>query len=369
MSSRFKILTGLKVKKRSWIPKIKRRKGNNEKNEPTLNIISSTEQTEQIEQEEISHKENQVQLYSIKAPVSIINLPTEIYLQIFSYLLFTDLYTLSSVSKFFRDLLWSKSEFTQSIWKNCRLVHYPEYPKLPPPDGMCEQQYIWITLATKTCQFCNEPYEKTSFDKWLVKINCCDHCMSTDEYIIEEISVKRSLAFPYHLKGCIPHTEYLGYLNDNIGNRNCHKYYFIQNVEKIENEYNSLPEGQRKGWIENKSKELKIYSDKIKDYQVQDRNHYWSQFAVSKPEKDDDIIIDVEVDVDEEEADIDQNYDQDFNINLNYNSLLNQGYLQSYNPGYTIGNFNGFNHVYNSNYFDYDNNLDDYDDEEDEILS
>lgn len=158
----------------------KRRKGNNEKNERATDISS-------IEQKEISYQENQEQLYSIKPPVSIINLPTEIYLQIFSYLLFTDLYTLSCVSKFFRDLLWSKSEFTQSIWRNCRLIHYPKYPKLPPPDGMCEQQYIWITLATKICHFCKEPYEKTAFDKWLVKINFCDHCMATDEHTIDVV--------------------------------------------------------------------------------------------------------------------------------------------------------------------------------------
>ena len=107
-------------------------------------------------------------------------------MQIFSYLLIADLYTLSCVSKFFRDLLWSKSEFTQSIWKNCRLSHYPKYPCLPPPDGMCEQQYIWITLAEKTCEFCKKTYENSSFAKWTVKINCCDSCMADDKYTMEE---------------------------------------------------------------------------------------------------------------------------------------------------------------------------------------
>ncbi|CAG8760359.1 7357_t:CDS:2, partial [Funneliformis caledonium] len=173
-----KLLNGLKVKKRSWIPRINKRSG--------------------IKKKELILEE-QVLAPILRRQITIFDLPAEIYSHILSYLLFTDLYSLSSVSKFFRNLLWSKSEFTQSIWRNCRLFHNPIYPKLPPPNGMCEQQYIWITLAKRTCQFCKEIYETTAYDKWSVKINFCNLCIASDKYFIEENC--GSVTLPQELKG------------------------------------------------------------------------------------------------------------------------------------------------------------------------
>ncbi|CAI2190452.1 12869_t:CDS:2, partial [Funneliformis geosporum] len=252
-----KLLTGLKAKKRSWIPRINKRRG--------------------IKKKELTLEEQQVLIYSppplppiLRKQKTIFDFPAEIYSQILSYLLFTDLYSLSSVSKFFRNLLWSESEFTQSIWKNCRLLHNPNYPKLPPPNGMCEQQYIWITLAKRTCQFCKEIYETTAFDKWSVKINCCNLCIASDDYIIEEEELE---TLPEEIEGCVPYTQYIGYLHEN-----CHKFYFVQDVEKIKKEYDSLVEEERQEWIENKRKELENDLERIKDYQMQDCEYYWSKF-------------------------------------------------------------------------------------------
>ncbi|CAG8593790.1 21955_t:CDS:2 [Gigaspora rosea] len=74
------------------------------------------------------------------------NLPSEIIIEICGYLHPKDLYSLASVSKNYRSLLWSEtSNTTQEIWKTSREL-YINHKTFPPPDGMCEQKYCWLLV-------------------------------------------------------------------------------------------------------------------------------------------------------------------------------------------------------------------------------
>ncbi|CAG8493509.1 6517_t:CDS:2 [Dentiscutata heterogama] len=78
-------------------------------------------------------------------------IPPELYIKICEYLTPDDLFSLSQVSKYFRNLLCSTSAATQAIWRNSRL-RYLIYPRCPaPPDGMDERQYVIITNLAIRC--------------------------------------------------------------------------------------------------------------------------------------------------------------------------------------------------------------------------
>ncbi|CAJ0761443.1 4722_t:CDS:2 [Entrophospora sp. SA101] len=86
-----------------------------------------------------------------------------------------DLYNLSTACKYFRNLLWSKSDATQIIWKKSR-ISFLKYPELDPPFGLTEQKYIWLTLLADKCQFCGGSYEKFYYEIWPSMIICCGNC-------------------------------------------------------------------------------------------------------------------------------------------------------------------------------------------------
>jgi hypothetical protein len=104
-------------------------------------------------------------------------LPLTIYLQIFTYLTPQDLYSLCSVCKKFRKLLWSTKQSIQEIWKSSR-IRYLTYPSLTPPSDMIEQQYIWLTLLAKRCKFCNNSYNKFGYSVWVKREVLCSKCFS-----------------------------------------------------------------------------------------------------------------------------------------------------------------------------------------------
>ncbi|CAG8442968.1 6099_t:CDS:2 [Diversispora eburnea] len=104
-------------------------------------------------------------------------LPSKIIFEICSYLHPKDLYSLASVCKRYRSLLWSKKPATQEVWKNSRIQSF-SLPTFPPPDGMCEQQYNWLLAVTQKCQYCGEKdmfklalhweFSSYCFDEWKV---------------------------------------------------------------------------------------------------------------------------------------------------------------------------------------------------------
>ncbi|CAG8785395.1 10361_t:CDS:1, partial [Acaulospora morrowiae] len=102
-------------------------------------------------------------------------IPPEIFIEICLHLPPQDLYSLSTVCKYFREILWSTSTATQTIWKRSRIQHL-SYPRLPPPFDMSEQEYIWLTLLPKICQFCSKPYKQCLYDVWPSRIVSCESC-------------------------------------------------------------------------------------------------------------------------------------------------------------------------------------------------
>ncbi|RIB23574.1 hypothetical protein C2G38_2170841 [Gigaspora rosea] len=102
-------------------------------------------------------------------------IPPELYIKICEHLTPDDLFSLSQVSKYFRNLLCSTSTATQAIWRNSRL-RYLIYPRCPtPPDGMDERQYVLITNLAIRCQFCFHP-RKQSQIYWAFRVRCCLDC-------------------------------------------------------------------------------------------------------------------------------------------------------------------------------------------------
>ncbi|CAG8499082.1 11253_t:CDS:2 [Funneliformis caledonium] len=87
-------------------------------------------------------------------------LPSEILIEIFSYLHPKDLYSLLSVCKRYRTLLWSKtSTTTQHVWRSSR-IRYILHPTFEPPENMCEQQYNYLLVVV------NNVYRKDALEKW-----------------------------------------------------------------------------------------------------------------------------------------------------------------------------------------------------------
>ena len=110
-------------------------------------------------------------------------LPLTIYLRIFKYLTPQDLYSLCSVCKKLRELLWTNKKQIQDIWKATRIRNLT-YPSLPPPPTMNEQQYIWLTLLAKRCKFCNNSYNKFGYSVWVKREVLCSKCFSEKTLIV-----------------------------------------------------------------------------------------------------------------------------------------------------------------------------------------
>ena len=105
-------------------------------------------------------------------------LPSELLAEICLNLSPEDLYSLSSVCKELRQFLWSdKSTITQQVCRNSRIKFYPNL-KSSPLVGMSEQQYVWLTVLAKKCQFCKENDKSLLKKYWEFQILCCDKCLN-----------------------------------------------------------------------------------------------------------------------------------------------------------------------------------------------
>lgn len=132
-----------------------------------------------------SHKDDQFYYLAPSPSTSTIStilqvaqtIPSEILIEICSYLHPQDLYSLASVCKRYRSLLWSKSSTTtQQIWRTSRL-RFVANLSLIPPTGMSEQQYIWLMVLLKKCMFCGEKNKLELTMYWEFRMYCCNKCL------------------------------------------------------------------------------------------------------------------------------------------------------------------------------------------------
>jgi hypothetical protein len=103
------------------------------------------------------------------------NLSSELFVEICSFLSPADLFTLSQVCRKFRGYLFApNSSTTQQIWKESRLQFMPE--DMPPPEGMSEEKYVELLMTEWGCQICKQVKECEIY--WELEVRCCDECFS-----------------------------------------------------------------------------------------------------------------------------------------------------------------------------------------------
>ena|SRR6266498_3426694 len=125
-----------------------------------------------------SPQKRTLKYHTLGVKSNLLILPNELLAEICEDLSPQDLYSLSSVCKELRNILWSyKSIITQQIWRNSRNKFYPNL-KSPPLIGMSEQQYIWLTVLAKECQFCEENNVNLLKKYWEFQIICCEKCLN-----------------------------------------------------------------------------------------------------------------------------------------------------------------------------------------------
>ncbi|CAG8515567.1 6413_t:CDS:2 [Cetraspora pellucida] len=214
--------------------------------------------------------------YEIKSPKSLLGsdiksprplsesdikfiIPPEIFIEICLHLAPQDLYSLSTVCKYFRNILWSTSNTTQTIWEKSR-IKYSSYLKLPPPFDMTEQEYIWLTLLPKNCQFCSKPYKQYLYNIWPSRIVACESCFRKNT--IYTIKDDRPRCIPREIFNCIPHTRYFYY--------EIFVIYWISDIELAKEEYNSLDKSQREEWIGERTEQVKRAKEVLNLYFQQD---------------------------------------------------------------------------------------------------
>ncbi|RHZ80931.1 hypothetical protein Glove_130g170 [Diversispora epigaea] len=186
-------------------------------------------------------------------------IPPEIFIEICLQLSPKDLYTLSTVCKYFRNMLWSTSTTTQTIWESSR-TQFLSYPKLPPPFDMTEQEYIWLTILPKNCQLCSKPYKPYLYDIWPSRIIACEVCFRQNT--IHTIKDERPRSIPKELFGCIPYTRFFYYEIFII--------YWIPDIECTKLEYNSLDESQKIDWVKERKEQVIRCRDELRYYFQQD---------------------------------------------------------------------------------------------------
>ncbi len=105
-------------------------------------------------------------------PFVVTEISLETFTNICKYLPPSTLFKVASVCKQFRMYLMSSEN--QDIWQTSRL-EFLSYPKLPPPAGMTEQDYIKLTAIERGCQLCGTRKSEIKLH-WEFRIRCCDKC-------------------------------------------------------------------------------------------------------------------------------------------------------------------------------------------------
>ncbi|CAI2164669.1 17117_t:CDS:2 [Funneliformis geosporum] len=186
-------------------------------------------------------------------------LPSEILIEIFSYLHPKELYSLLSVCKRYRIILWSKSSTTtQRIWRSSR-IRYLLHTTIEPPENMCEQQYNYLLIMVNVCQFCGE-YRKLSLTMhWEFRLYCCKECLS------QRCISRNTLVEKLKVSG-----ELLTCLQPILTPPKKQKIFLISDVRATLNEYFKIEdEQQRLDWIQKSQLKVINMTRLHKEYKTQ----------------------------------------------------------------------------------------------------
>ncbi|CAG8665190.1 9939_t:CDS:2 [Funneliformis mosseae] len=185
-------------------------------------------------------------------------IPTEIIIEICLHLTPNDLYSLSSVCRKYRSLLWSTTTTTQDIWRLSRLSFVPNLT-LPPPflhtynkeplKRMSEQQYIWLMTLCEKCHFCDQTNKMELTMYWEGKFYSCVKCLT--KRVISGETLKSKWKVPEKLLQCL---QELPKSFDII----CWQpqTFLISEVINLLKEYDQLKKHERNDWIEKKKREI-----------------------------------------------------------------------------------------------------------------
>ncbi|RHZ72430.1 hypothetical protein Glove_242g25 [Diversispora epigaea] len=186
-------------------------------------------------------------------------LPPKILFEICSYLHPKDLYSLASVCKSYRSLLWSRKSATQEVWKNSRVQSF-SLPTFPPPDEMCEQQYNWLLTVTQKCQYCGEKDMFKLALHWEFSSYCCYSCL--EKKTVSHSSLVDEWKVPEQILLCLvplqspPQPRKI--------------YYLISDVIQTINEFHELPETiNGDDWLEETQEEALQKTRICERYRVQ----------------------------------------------------------------------------------------------------
>lgn len=171
--------------------------------------------------------------------MSFATIPFEILIEICDYLHPSDLYTLTTVCKRYRSLLWNKtSTTTQLIWRSSRKKFITQLSVVDPPERMCEQEFIWLMVLLNKCMFC---YQSDRFEltmHWEFKMYCCFKCLS--KKTVSKTTLSGKFKFPEELFACLPQ------LQRNPNSRDP-PMFLIKDVEKFLLQYDYEKDKQK--WV------------------------------------------------------------------------------------------------------------------------
>ncbi|CAG8612011.1 23162_t:CDS:2 [Gigaspora margarita] len=173
----------------------------------------------------------------ISKPISMIDIPLEIFSYICAYLPPDDLLSLVLVCQTFRRLLCNPvSPITQSIWRTSRENFLPHL-QLPPPPSMDEKEYIVLRQLRKGCQFCQE--RETGFVKvyWQFRVRCCEMCL-------DERTTRRDTLY---INWCVP-DEVLSTLPFIF--RGASQVYWTKDVIATMHEYSNISDDDLLIWLD-----------------------------------------------------------------------------------------------------------------------
>ncbi|KAG9302552.1 hypothetical protein G9A89_007256 [Geosiphon pyriformis] len=176
-------------------------------------------------------------LQSKPYPSKAQKIPPEVFLSICEHLKPQYLFSLSKVCRLYREFLSSTiSSVTQKIWRSSRQRFLP-HCILPPPQGMCEQRYIWLSMFTNKCEFCHSKDVIVSSQVyWVFRVRCCINCLIartvSKHKILKEGKISKAVL------ACLPYIHPCGY-----------RLYWLSDIYKAQNEYSLLSPSETGSWL------------------------------------------------------------------------------------------------------------------------
>lgn len=144
---------------------------------PTKSIGTLLPTSPSNNQQKSPSSSSTMSFHSQQQPLFVTSVSPEIFSKICEYLTPIDIFKLSKVCKQYRNFLCTPSSTTsQNIWRTSRMK-FLTYPKLPPPQGMDEKNYLKILIYDKSCEFCGNSDPGSSRLYWEFRVRCCDQCL------------------------------------------------------------------------------------------------------------------------------------------------------------------------------------------------